>query len=64
MSETVIVVLVTAAAPTLVAIAALIVNYRGFALIDARFASFQNSMDSGFASLEHAFDNIHGDSKG
>jgi hypothetical protein len=52
MSETVIVALISAGASTLVAITALLLNYRGFASIDARFASLENSVSGRFASLE------------
>jgi len=52
MSETVIVALITAATSALVAITALILNYRGFASIDARFASLETSVSGRFAALE------------
>ena len=52
MSETVIVALITAGTSALVAITALLLNYRGFASIDARFASLESSVSGRFASLE------------
>jgi hypothetical protein len=52
MSETVIVALITAGTSALVAITALLLNYRGFASIDARFASLESSVNGRFSSLE------------
>ena len=54
MSETVIVALITAATSALVAITALVLNYRGFASMDARFASFETSLGGRFAALENS----------
>ena len=48
MTETVIVALISAGSSVLVAITALVLNYRGFAAIDSRFAS----VDARFASLK------------
>ena len=52
MSETVIVALITAATSALVSITALLLNYRGFVSIDARFASLESTMNSRFGSVE------------
>ena len=54
MSDTVIIAFITAAGSALVAITALILNYRGFASIDARFASFETSVNGRFAALENS----------
>jgi len=55
MTETVIVALISAGSSVLVAITALVLNYRGFTSMDARFASMDArfaSIDARFASLE------------
>ena len=57
MSETVIVALITAGTSALVAITALLLNYRGFASIDARFASLESSVNGRFSSLEGTMNN-------
>lgn len=54
MSETVIVALITAATSALVSITALVLNYRGFASIDARVASLESSVSGRFAALENS----------
>ena len=46
MTETVIVALISAGSSMLVAITALILNYRGFASIDSRFASVERRLDT------------------
>jgi len=61
MSDTVIVALISAGASALVAITALVLNYRGFAAIDARFTSVDSrfaSIDSHFASIDGRFASI------
>ena len=40
------------------AITALILNYRGFAAIDSRFASLEAAMNSRFASTDNRFASI------
>ena len=54
MSDMVISALITAGASALVAITALLLNYRGFAAIDSRFAS----LDNRFASLERRMERL------
>lgn len=64
MHDTVIVALISAGASALVAITALVLNYRGFASIDSRFASLDSrfaSLDSRFASIERRLDLIQSD---
>ena len=46
MTETVIVALISAGASALVSITALLLNYRGFASIDGRFASVERRLDT------------------
>ena len=55
MSDTVIVALISAGSSMIVAITALILNYRGFASIDARFAALEASINSRFASVDARF---------
>ena len=59
MTDTVIVALISAGASALVAITALLLNYRGFASIDGRFAS----IDGRFASIERRLDTMQADLK-
>jgi hypothetical protein len=71
MHDTVIVALISAGASALVAVTALVLNYRGFASIDSRFASLDGrlasldgrfaSLDSRFASIERRLDLIQSD---
>jgi hypothetical protein len=66
MSDTVIVAWISAGASALVAITALVLNYRGFAAIDARFSSVDSrfaSIDSRFASIERRLDDMQNDLK-
>jgi hypothetical protein len=63
MSETVIVALITAGTSALVAITALLLNYRGFASMDARFASLEGTMNSRFASVEQRLNIMQADLK-
>jgi hypothetical protein len=58
MSDTVIIALISAGASALVAITALVLNYRGFAAIDARFGSLESSINSRFASVDGRFASI------
>ena len=58
MSDTVIVALISAGSSALVAVVALILNYRGFAAIDARFAALEASINSRFASVDARFASI------
>ena len=58
--------LVTASSSGLVAITALVLNYRGFASIDGRFASLENrfnAIDGRFASIERRLDSMQQDMK-
>ena len=59
MSDTVTVALITASASGLVAITALLLNWRGFSSIDSRFAG----IDGRFASIERRLDTIQTDLK-
>jgi hypothetical protein len=59
MNDTVLVALISAGSSALVAITALLLNYRGFASIDSRFAS----IDSRFASIEGRLDIMQADLK-
>jgi hypothetical protein len=58
MSDTVTVALISAGSSMLVAITALILNYRGFASIDARFVSLEASINTRFASVDARFASI------
>jgi len=53
MSDTVIVALISGGTSTLVAVTALLLNYRGFASIDSRLSS----LDNRFTALETRLDN-------
>jgi len=55
MTETVIVALITAGASALVSITALLLNYRGFASIDSRFASVERRLDAMQADLKEFY---------
>jgi hypothetical protein len=54
---------VVALSPTLVAIVALLLNYRGFASIDNRFSSLESSVNSRFTSIERRLDLMQTDMK-
>lgn len=54
MDSNVLVALITASSSGLVAITALVLNYRGFTSIDGRFSS----LDNRFAAIDHRFDSI------
>jgi hypothetical protein len=58
--------LISAGGSVLVAMTALILNYRGFAAMEGRFASMDSrfaSMDSRFASIERRLDVLQTDMK-
>lgn len=58
--------MISAGGSVLVAITALLLNYRGFASIDNRFASIDNrfaSIDNRFASIERRLDMMQSDMK-
>ena len=55
MTETVIVALISAGASALVSITALLLNYRGFASIDSRFASVERRLDTMQADLKEFY---------
>lgn len=59
LTDTVMVALISAGGSVLVAITALILNYRGSASIDSRFAS----VDGRFASIERRLDAMQADLK-
>lgn len=63
MSDTVIVALISAGASALVAITALILNYRGFSSIDARFASLDNRITALENRIDARLAAIQGDLK-
>jgi pilus assembly protein TadC len=52
MSDTVIVALISAGSSVLVAVTALVLNYRGFASMDARFIALENRMDRRLEAIE------------
>jgi hypothetical protein len=49
--------IIAVAGAIIVPVTALLLNYRGFASIDARFASFEGSINNRFASLESSINN-------
>jgi hypothetical protein len=70
MDNNILIALIGACSSGLVAITALILNYRGFSLIDgrfssleSRFSSFENSVNNRFTSLERRLDSMHADMK-
>jgi hypothetical protein len=62
MDNNVLIALISASGSGLVAITALVLNYRGFASMEAtmnsRFASLESSMNSRFASVDNRFASI------
>ena len=56
MDNTVLVALISSGGSVLVAVTALVLNYRGFASIDARMLSLENRVDSRIVSLENRVD--------
>jgi hypothetical protein len=58
MDNNVLIALISAASSGVVAITALVLNYRGFASIDGRFASLESAMNSRFASVDNRFASI------
>src|SRR5205085_4744717 len=63
MSDTVIVALISSGGSVLVAVTALLLNYRGFASIDGRFAALESSINGRIASLERRLEVIERDIK-
>ena len=63
MTETVIVALISAGSSALVAVTALVLNYRGFASMDVRFASMDARFVSLEASMNSRFSSIEADLK-
>jgi hypothetical protein len=70
MTETVITSLIASGSSVLIAITALLLNYRGFATIDSRFASlenrfstFESSVNNRFTSIERRLDLMQADMK-
>jgi hypothetical protein len=59
MDNTIIVALISSGSSVLIAITALLLNYRGFAAIDGRFSS----MDARFSSIEGRLDMMQSDMK-
>jgi hypothetical protein len=59
MDNTIIVALISSGSSVLIAITALLLNYRGFAAIDGRFSS----MDARFSSVERRLDMMQADMK-
>jgi hypothetical protein len=59
MDNTIIVALISSGSSVLIAITALLLNYRGFAAIDGRFSS----MDARFSSVERRLDMMQSDIK-
>jgi hypothetical protein len=59
MDNTIIVALISSGSSVLIAITALLLNYRGFAAIDGRFSS----MDARFSSVERRLDMMQVDMK-
>lgn len=60
MTDTVYVALISAGSSVLVAVTALVLNYRGFSSIDSRFASMEARMLSLESSMTTRFDLIMG----
>ena len=50
--------LIGAGSSVLVAVTALLLNYRGFSSIDARFGSLEASINSRFSSIDNRFGSI------
>jgi hypothetical protein len=70
MDNSVLIALISAGSSGLVAITALLLNYRGFAAIDSRFSSldnrisaFETSVNNRFASLDRRLDMLQSDMK-
>jgi hypothetical protein len=59
MDNTIIVALITSGSSVLIAVTALLLNYRGFAAIDGRFSS----IDARFSSIERRLDMMQSDMK-
>lgn len=63
MDNTVIVALISSGSSMLVAITALILSYRGFASIDARFNSLETSINTRFATIDRRLELLQSDMK-
>ena len=66
MDNTIIVALITSGSSVLIAVTALLLNYRGFAAIDGRFSSIDarfSSIDARFSSIERRLDMMQIDMK-
>jgi hypothetical protein len=59
MDNTIIVALITSGSSVLIAVTALLLNYRGFAAIDGRFSS----IDARFSSIERRLDMMQSNMK-
>jgi hypothetical protein len=59
----VLIALISACSSGLVALTALLLNYRGFSAIDSRFASLDKSLDNRFASIDHRLEMMQSDMK-
>jgi hypothetical protein len=55
--------LIGAGGSVIVAVTALLLNYRGFNAIDSRFASLESSMNSRFTSVENRLNILQSDLK-
>jgi hypothetical protein len=56
MDNNVLIALIGSGSSGLVAITALLLNYRGFASIDSRFTSLESAVNTRFASIERRLD--------
>ncbi len=63
MTDTVTVALISASGSVLVAVTALVLNYRGFSSIDARFAAMENRFTALENRLDRRLDTIQADLK-
>ena len=63
MDNNVLVALIGASSSGLVAITALVLNYRGFSSIDSRFSSLEGAVNNRFASIERRLDLMQADLK-
>jgi hypothetical protein len=55
--------LISTSGAGVVAITALLLNYRGFASMDSRFASLESAVNSRFGSVEHRLDMLQANMK-
>ena len=63
MDNSVLIALIGAGSSGLVAITALLLNYRGFASIDSRFSSLESAINTRFASVDHRLEMLQSDMK-